>query len=81
MRKNRKIWLLVAVSFVVIGGVILGGIMNIFHWDFTKLSTVKYQTNNYNFNESFVEITAYGKSFCSICLETQKVIILKSQEG
>lgn len=28
-----------------------------------------------------VEITAYGKSFCSICLETQKVIILKSQEG
>ena len=35
----------------------------------------------YNFNESFVEITAYGKSFCSICLETQKVIILKSQEG
>ena len=35
----------------------------------------------YNFNESFVEITAYGKSFCSICLETQKVIILKSQKG
>lgn len=29
----------------------------------------------YNFNESFVKITAYGKSFCSICLETQKVII------
>ena len=35
----------------------------------------------YNFNESFVGITAYGKSFCSICLETQKVIVLKSQEG
>ena len=35
----------------------------------------------YNFNESFVEITAYGKSFCSICLETKKVIILKTKEG
>ena len=35
----------------------------------------------YNFNESFVEITAYGRSFCSICLETQKVVVLKVQEG
>ena len=35
----------------------------------------------YNFAESFVEITSYGTSFCSICLETQKVIMIKSQES
>ena len=72
MRKNRKIWLLVAVSFVVIGGVILGGIMNIFHWDFTKLSTVKYQTNNYNFNESFENI--------SVTTNTADVVFLPSDD-
>ena len=31
--------------------------------------------------KGYCELTAFGKSFCSICLETQKVIILKSQEG
>lgn len=34
-----------------------------------------------NFEEGFVKLSSYGESFCSICLETQKVVIIKSQES
>ena len=31
--------------------------------------------------KGYCELTAFGKSFCSICLETQKVFIINSQES
>lgn len=34
-----------------------------------------------DFEEGFVRLSSYGESFCSICLETQKVVIIKSQES
>lgn len=37
--------------------------------------------DKFDFEEGFVKLSSYGEGFCSICLETQKVIILKSQEG
>ena len=39
--------------------------------NFSKIDYVK----------GYCELTSFGESFCSICLETQKVIILKAQEG
>ena len=37
--------------------------------------------NKTEFEEGFVKLSSYGESFCSICLETQKVVITKSQES
>lgn len=70
MRKKTKIWLIIAVSLVIIGGIVLGVIMNILHWDFSKLSTVKYKTNDYRFSENFENI--------SITTDTADIVFLPS---
>lgn len=57
MCKNTKIWLIIAASLVLIGLIIFGGVMTVFQWDFTKLSTVKYKTNNYEIGDSFKNIS------------------------
>ncbi len=56
MSKSAKIWL-VATSFILIGCIIFGGVMAMLKWDFTKLSTNKYETNNYEINEDFQSIS------------------------
>lgn len=35
--------------------------------------------DKYTFEESFVCLTDFGKSFCSICLGTPKISILKAE--
>ena len=42
MSKAKKIWFIVAASLILLGGVIFVSIMSIFKWDFSKLSTNKY---------------------------------------
>ena len=37
--------------------------------------------NDFKFEESYVEISEYGKSFCSICLNTHEIINLEYKEG
>ena len=70
MSKKTKIWLIVAVLLVVIGGIAWCGIMNVFHWDISNLSTVKYQTNTYHFSESYKNI--------SITTDTADIVFLPS---
>jgi len=53
MRTRTKVWLIIATSLVLIGCIIFGGVMTMFKWDFTKLSTVKYETNTYEISEAF----------------------------
>lgn len=62
MSKNTKIWLVVAASLIIIGGAIFGGVMTMLKWDFTKLSTVKYETNNYEINEDYKNISVVTKT-------------------
>ena len=57
MRTRTKVWLIIAASFVLVGGIIFGGVMSMLKWDFTKLSTVKYETNNYEIDENFNDIS------------------------
>lgn len=57
MRKTVKIWLITAASLVLIGCIIFGGVMTMLKWDFTKLSTVKYETNDYEISETFKAIS------------------------
>ncbi len=62
MSKRTKIWLIIAASLVLIGSIIFGGVMTMFKWDFTKLSTVKYETNDYEINEEYKNISIVTKT-------------------
>ncbi len=42
---KTKVWLVVAVLLILIGSVVFGGVMMKLKWDFTALSTTKYETN------------------------------------
>lgn len=57
MRKSTKIWLIIASSLVVIGCAIFGGVMTMLKWDFTKLSTDKYETNLHEIDENYTNIS------------------------
>ena len=73
MRKTTKIWLIIAVSLVLVGCIIFTGVMSALKWDFRKLSTVKYQTNLYEITENFDDI--------SIKTDTADIIFAVSDDG
>ena len=53
MSKSVKIWLIVATSLLLVVGIIFGGIMMALNWDFSKISTVKYETNEYEISDNY----------------------------
>ena len=57
MKKNMKIWFICATSFILVGCIIFLGVMTVLGWNFKKLSTDKFVTNNYEINESFKNIS------------------------
>ena len=57
MKKSTKIWLITATSLVALGCIMFSVAMTKNYWDFTKLSTVKYETNTYQINENFSNIS------------------------
>lgn len=57
MRNGTKIWLIVAALIILLGGIIFVGAMTKLGWDFTKLSTEKYETNSYDVTEDFEDIS------------------------
>ena len=57
MRKAVKIWLIVASALLISGCVILGIAMAVQKWDFTKLSTMEYETNEHRITEGFKAIS------------------------
>lgn len=59
MRKKIKIWLVIAACLVVLGLVMFAAVMTAYNWDFTKLSTIKYETNTYVIDEEFSNISMY----------------------
>ncbi len=71
MSKITKIWLIIATSFMLIGCIIFVGVMSILKWDFTKLSTGKYETNNYEITENFNNI--------SIITDTADILFVPSE--
>ena len=71
MSKRTKIWLITAASLVLVGCIIFGGVMTVLKWDFTKLSTVRYETNDYKINEEFKNI--------SIVTRTADVVFVPSE--
>ncbi len=57
MRTRTKVWLITAASLVLFGVFLFAGVMSTLKWDFTKLSTVKYETNTYEISEAFDRIS------------------------
>ncbi|MBE6638091.1 MAG: DUF4097 domain-containing protein [Ruminococcaceae bacterium] len=70
MSKKTKIWLILASFLVLFGCIILGGVMTVLKWDFTKLSTIKYETTDYEINENYKNI--------SIVTDTADIVFVPS---
>ena len=54
---KTKIWIITAAVFVLAGTLIFAGVMTMLKWDFTKLSTVKYETNVHEIDKVFDSIS------------------------
>ena len=57
MSKTTKKWIITAAFFILTGALLFGGIMTVYKWDFTKLSTEKFQTKNHEINQVFKNIS------------------------
>lgn len=57
MGKTAKIWLIIAASLILVGCITLGGVMTMLQWDFTKLSTSKYETNMHEISSPYRNIS------------------------
>lgn len=53
MSRKTKVWLVIAASLVIAGCVIFSNVMMQLGWDFTKLSTTQYETNEYQISDFF----------------------------
>lgn len=73
MNTSTKIWLIVAFALILIGFISFIAVMTVLKWDFTKLSTVKYETNIYEITEDFSSI--------SINTDTEDITFLPSENG
>ena len=59
---KTKIWLIVAVSLILIGSLIFAGVMSMLEWDFTKLTTEKYETNEHTVSGEYRNIIVKTKT-------------------
>ncbi len=72
MAKKTKLWLITATLLLLIGLIIFGGVMTVLKWDFSKLSTVKYETNEYEISENFTNISITTKTAKVVFAPTDK---------
>ena len=70
---KTKIWLITAALLVLAGALLFVGAMAASGWDVSKLSTSKYETNQYEFGEEFENI--------NIEADTADIVFLPSENG
>ena len=73
MKKATKVWLITAGALVLAGCLLFAGVMSTLAWDFTKLSTVNYETNIYEISEAFRDI--------SVTTDTANILFAPSEDG
>lgn len=73
MRKTTKIWIVIAASLVFVGLIMFAAVMSEYKWDFSKLSTGKYETNTYEISEEFSNL--------SMNTDTADIIFALSDDG
>lgn len=71
MKKRTKMGLVIASALVVSGLIIIWSVMTMFNWDFTKLQTANYETNNHTITEDYKNI--------SISTDTADVLFVPSE--
>ena len=70
---KTKIWVIIAISLIIIGIIIFATVMSIYNWEFTKLSTVKYEKNTYEVDKQFNNIT--------INTDTDDIVFVRSEDN
>ncbi len=84
MTKKAKIWFITATCLVLIGCITFGGVMWVLEWDFTKLSTTKFETNNYEINEDYNNISIITKTADVVftpCENTKTSVVCYEQKN
>lgn len=54
---KQKSRLIIGACLILLGCIIFAGVMTVLKWDFSKLQTVKFETNNYEINEEIRNVT------------------------
>jgi len=62
MKTKTKVWLILAASLILVGGILFVGVMMMHGWNFAKLSTVAYETNRHEIGEEYQNITVLTKT-------------------
>ncbi len=73
MSKKSGVWMVVATALVLVGCMIFGSVMTMLGWDFSKLSTVQYETKEHTIEETFTHIT--------VVTNTADVVFVPSETG
>ena len=73
MSKSIKIWLTVSALLVILGTTVLALTACLVGWDFTRLSSEKHETNIYDINEDFSNI--------SMDTDTADIFFVPSDDG
>lgn len=73
MGKKTKGWLIAGTILFLLGCMLMGGALMGLNWNFSKLSTTKYETNSYTISESFQNI--------SILANTADIVFVPSESG
>lgn len=73
MKRVTKVWLAIAGSLVLIGCILFAVVLSVLNWDFTKLSTVRFQTSTYEIDEAFSDI--------SLTSEAADIVFALSDDG
>lgn len=76
MRKKTIGWMIAAISLIIVGCVIFGGVMMALNWDFSKLSTVKYETNEYEIQDMVQNITIVTDTADIVLVPSEKVSVV-----
>ena len=71
--KESNVFIMISIALILIGGVLFLAGMSSLGWDFTKLSTVKFEERSYEITEDFDSI--------SIVTDTADVKFLPSEDG
>lgn len=69
----QTVWLIAAAILIILGLVLFTVTMSVNHWDFTKLSTVTYETNTHEISHDFRNI--------SIETDTADILFEPSDDG
>ena len=70
MKRGTKVWVIIAAVLFLIGATIIVGDLIMVKFDFSKLATIRYETNTYEIKETFTNI--------SIQTETGDIVFLPS---